>query len=52
MTSRKKKLRLCPIQDKKVVCDGLCNVVFDDDAVHICSMREKTLDAALNVDVG
>jgi len=52
MTSRKKKLRLCPSQDKKIVCDGLCNVVFDDNVVHICSVREKALDVALNVDVG
>lgn len=48
MISRKKKLRLCALQGKKVVCDGLCNVVFDDDAVHICSVREKALDVALN----
>lgn len=46
--SGKKKLRLCPSQGKKVVCDGFCNVVFDNDVVHICSMREKALDLALN----
>ena len=52
MVKDKKKLRLCPLQDKKVVCDGLCNVVFDDDVAHICSVRERALDVALNVDIG
>ena len=48
MVEDKKKLRLCPVQSKKVVCDGFCNVVFDDDVVHICSVREGALDVALN----
>lgn len=42
-----KKLRLCPSQGKKVVCDGLCNVV-DDDGSHMCSAREERLDTVLN----
>jgi hypothetical protein len=37
----------CPVQGKKVVCDGLCCVVLDN-AVHLCSVREKALDLALN----
>lgn len=47
----RKVYRWCPIQNKKVICDGLCNVISDDGAVHICSVREKALDVALNVEV-
>jgi len=50
MAEGKKRLRLCPSQGKKVVCDGLCNVVSDDGVVHICSVREKALDAVLNIE--
>jgi len=52
MINRKKKLRLCPSQDKKVVCDGVCNFVSADGVVYICPVRQKALDIALNVDAG
>jgi hypothetical protein len=38
-----KKLRLCALVDKKVVCDGLCKVVSDDGVPHLCRRFVKTL---------
>jgi hypothetical protein len=43
-----KKLRLCPLQSKKVVCDGLCKVVFDNSACHLCSVFEESFDSLVN----
>jgi hypothetical protein len=44
-----KKLRLCPLQDvRKVVCDGLCKVVFDNSAVHMCPVFVEAFDDAAN----
>jgi hypothetical protein len=48
MSESEKKFRLCPLQNKKVVCDGFCDVVSVDGKAHICSVREKALDLALN----
>jgi len=48
VTKSKKSLRLCPVKSKEVVCDGFCNVVFDNNVVHICSVRRKALDVTLN----
>jgi hypothetical protein len=48
MVKVEKKLRLCPVQDRKVVCDGLCKVVFDDSACHLCPVFVKSFDLALN----
>lgn len=43
-----KKLRLCPTRYKKVVCDGVCKVVSDDDVAHMCSVLVEALDSDLN----
>jgi len=47
-----KNLRLCPVQLKKVVCDGICETAVGDDSgesvLYICPIREKALDLALN----
>jgi hypothetical protein len=37
------KLRLCPIQGKKVVCDGFCDVVFDNDVVQNAFSKRQIL---------
>jgi len=42
----------CPVVRHRVVCDGRCFVVSSavvgSRAVHICAVREKALDRALN----
>lgn len=43
-----KKLRFCPLQSKKVVCDGLCKVVSDDSAPHLCSVFVEAFDSLVN----
>jgi hypothetical protein len=43
-----KKLRLCPLQSKKVVCDGLCKVVSDNSAPHLCSVFVEAFDSLVN----
>ena len=49
MVKVEKKLRLCPLQDvRKVVCDGLCKVVFDNSAVHMCPVFVEAFDDAVN----
>ena len=45
---RKGKVHLCALQGKKVVCSGLCHVVFDDDRIYICPIRERAVDEVLN----
>jgi hypothetical protein len=42
-----KSSRLCPIKDKEVGCDGVCEAV-SKDGVKICTVRLKALDLALN----
>lgn len=37
MAESEKKFRLCPLQNKMVVCDGFCDVVSVDGKAHICS---------------
>lgn len=48
----RKVVRFCPNLRRRVVCDGLCTVVFSavvgSEAVHICRVREEALDLALN----
>lgn len=52
MAEGKKKVRLCPCNGCAMHCDGLCYVVSDDNTVHICPVRQKALDVALNVRQG
>ena len=40
---RRNKLRLCVVQDKKVVCDGLCKASDKMCAVHV-----EMFDLAVN----
>lgn len=44
----KKLLRLCPIPQKKVACDGVCKSVSAESMSKICPVQEKALDLALN----
>ena len=48
----KKVLRFCPVKFRRVVCDGLCTVVFSvvagPESFHICPVRERMLDELLN----
>lgn len=48
MSKAEKKLRLCPLQSKKVVCDGLCKVVYDNSVPHLCSVFEESFDLLVN----
>jgi len=43
-----KKLRSCPLKQKKVVCDGLCKAVLDGDVPHLCPVFVKDFDLAVN----
>lgn len=45
----KKVLRLCPVKGRRVLCDGLCKVVFSVvDDVHICPVWEEWFDLTVN----
>jgi len=45
----RKALRKCPVKGHRVVCDGLCKVVFSVvDVVHVCAVWEEAFDLALN----
>ena len=54
----RKVLRFCPVKGRKVVCDGLCKVVFSvvdvsrdccsNGSVHICAVWEEAFDLAVN----
>jgi hypothetical protein len=43
-----KSLRLCPIRQKSVYCDGACKVVDGAGAVKMCETYVSALDVALN----
>jgi hypothetical protein len=47
----RKVLRFCPVLGCRVVCDGLCTVVFSvvvGSKGHLCPVREKAVNIALN----
>ena len=48
----RKVLRFCPVKGRRVVCDGLCTVVFSvvsgSEAFHFCLVRTEMLDRLLN----
>jgi len=41
---RRKKLRLCPLQDERVVCDGICK-----SSDRMCAVYVEMFDLAVNV---
>jgi hypothetical protein len=50
----RKVYRFCPVKARKVVCDGLCKVVYSvvvsptEESVHICPVWEEAFDLAAN----
>lgn len=48
MVKSDKLLRLCSVEHRSVVCDGLCKVVDDAGVSKVCLVFEKSLDLALN----
>jgi hypothetical protein len=43
-----KSLRLCPVREKLVYCDGICRAVDVAGAVKMCEIYEMVLDVLLN----